>query len=130
MTGAIPFILMHLAAFSVLTVPFHWEYVLLAVASYYLRMFGVVAGYHRYFSHRSFQLNRFWQFALAFLAETTAQKGVLWWAAHHRYHHQHSDRPTYVHSPLQHGFFYAHVGWIFDAKNSETMLERIPDFAK
>ena len=49
---------------------------------YVARMFAVTAGYHRYFSHRSYRLGRFSQFLLAFAAQTSAQKGVLWWAAH------------------------------------------------
>jgi stearoyl-CoA desaturase (delta-9 desaturase) len=69
------------------------------------------------------------QFLLAFLAETSAQKGVLWWAAHHRMHHKLSDQPGDVHSPVQNGFLYAHLGWLFDNTN-ETRWEKIRDFAK
>jgi stearoyl-CoA desaturase (delta-9 desaturase) len=60
---------------------------------------GVTAGYHRYFSHRTYKTSRVFQFLLAFLAETTAQKGVLWWASHHRNHHKHSDQVGDTHSP-------------------------------
>ena len=81
-------------------------------ASYLLRMFGVTAGYHRYFGHRSYKLGRAAQFAMAFLAQTSAQKGALWWAAHHRLHHRESDRERDVHSPSRRGFWWAHVGWV------------------
>ena len=64
-------------------------------------MFGVTAGYHRYFSHRSYKLGRVAQFLMAVLAQTSGQKGVLWWAAHHRDHHRHSDTPRDVHSPRE-----------------------------
>jgi stearoyl-CoA desaturase (delta-9 desaturase) len=50
------------------------EWVLLAVASYYVRMFGVTAGYRRYFSHRSYKTSRVFQVLLAVLAMTSAQK--------------------------------------------------------
>lgn len=90
--------LLHLGALAVFWVPFSWPLVGLAAASYVVRMFGVTAGYHRYFSHRSFKLARAPQFALAVLAQTSGQKGVLWWAAHHRDHHRHADRPSDVHS--------------------------------
>jgi stearoyl-CoA desaturase (delta-9 desaturase) len=90
MSTMLPFVLMHAAALLVLTVPFTPSLFLWLFGSYFLRMFAVTGGYHRYFSHRSYKLNRFWQFAMAFLAETSAQKGVLWWAAHHRDHHLHS----------------------------------------
>jgi stearoyl-CoA desaturase (delta-9 desaturase) len=78
--------------------------------SYLVRMFGITAGYHRYFSHRSFKLGRAAQLMLAILAQTSAQKGVLWWAAHHRDHHRHADTDGDVHSPRR-GFWWAHVGW-------------------
>ena len=58
---------------------------------YFGRAFFVTAAYHRYFSHKAYRLNRFWQFVFAFQAEATAQKGVLWWAANHRHHHRSSD---------------------------------------
>ncbi len=108
----LPFAFMHLATLLVFTVPFQPSWLLWLVGSYTLRMFAVTAGYHRYFSHRSFKLNRFWQFVLAFLAQTSGQKGVLWWAAHHRDHHLHSDREADLHSPVHEGFWWSHLGWI------------------
>jgi len=98
--------------------------------SYFLRMFGVTAGYHRYFSHRSFKLNRFWQFWLAFLAQTSGQKGALWWAAHHRDHHLHSDRKEDLHSPVHEGFWWSHLGWILSDEYNNYDPKRIADFSK
>lgn len=102
----------------------------LALGLYVLRMFGVTAGYHRYFSHRSFKTSRAGQFLLAVLAMSSAQKSVLWWAALHRHHHRHSDQEDDVHSPLHRGFLYSHVLWIFDHKHAETRLDEVPDLAK
>src|ERR1017187_2416337 len=93
----IPFYLMHASVLLAFVVPFRWSMLLWLAGSYFLRMFVVTAGYHRYFSHRAFRLNRFWQFVLAFMAQTSTQKGVLWWAAHHRDHHLASDRKADVH---------------------------------
>lgn len=93
------------------------------------RMFFVTAGYHRYFSHRSFTLKRVYQFILAFLAMMGVQKGVLWWAALHRMHHLHSDTPEDIHSPRR-GFWWSHVGWILCDKYKKTRFEFIQDFAK
>lgn len=101
----------------------------MCVASYYVRMFGVTAGFHRYFSHRTYRLNRFWQFAMAFLAMTAAQKGVLWWAANHRHHHKYSDQPEDIHSPVQRGFWWSHIGWIL-AESKGTDYSRIGDLTK
>lgn len=93
-------------------------------------MFGVTAGYHRYFSHRSYKTGRIFQFLLALLAMSSAQKGVLWWAAHHRDHHRFSDTPWDVHSPVRGGFWHSHLLWILDANNDPTDLGKIKDLAR
>src|SRR6476646_3661151 len=80
-------------------VPFSWRWVLLALVLYAARMLLLSAAYHRYFAHRSYKTGRVFQFILAFLTGTCAQRGALWWAANHRHHHAHSDRPTDIHSP-------------------------------
>lgn len=102
----------------------------LFVASFLLRKFGITAGYHRYFSHRTYKTNRVGQFALACLGCSAAQKGPLWWAGHHRSHHQYSDAPEDLHSPMQKGVWYAHMGWILDTKYDETNFKIIHDFAR
>ncbi len=128
---SIPFLAVHLVALAAVVVgPFSWGLLALAVGSYYLRMFGITAGYHRYFSHRSYRTGRTFQFVLAVLGATTTQKGVLWWAAHHRDHHRFSDQPEDIHSPVQRGFWWSHVGWILSRRYSATKLDRIKDFAR
>lgn len=125
-----PFWAIHAACLAAFFLPFHWYWVGLAVAFYYIRMFGVTAGYHRYFSHRSYKLHRVTQFLMAFLAESSAQKGVLWWASHHRVHHATSDTPADIHSPIQKGFWWAHVGWVLSGQYDEYDEALIRDFAK
>ncbi len=124
------FLLIHLAALGVFAVGFSWLGVALCIGSYYLRMFAVTAGFHRYFSHRTYRLPRVPQFLLAFLGQTAAQKGVLWWSSNHRHHHKYSDRPEDIHSPLQGGFWWAHMGWILSPDYERTDLSRVPDLAK
>ena len=125
--STIPFIVLHASVLLVLTVPFSLSMVWWLVGSYYLRMFGVTGGYHRYFSHRSFKLNRFWQFCMAFLAQTSMQKGALWWAAHHRDHHLYSDRKEDLHSPVHEGFWWSHLGWILSDEYDTYDPKRIAD---
>lgn len=128
--ASVSFLLLHAGALGVLLVPFRWELALFAVGSYLLRMFAITAGYHRYFSHRTFKTTRLFQFLLAFLAQTTGQKGVLWWAAHHRHHHGHADLPSDVHSPLRHGFFWSHVGWVLADTYDHFDPKLVPDLYK
>lgn len=111
----LPFFLFHLTPIAAFFVDFKWSYVLLAVVMYYARMFFVTGFYHRYFSHRGFKArNRFVQFMMGFLGATCLQQGPIWWARHHRHHHKYSDTEMDLHSPLQLGFWQAHVGWIFN----------------
>ncbi len=128
---SIPFLLIHLVALvGAIYVGFSWKLLLLALAFYVLRMFGVTAGYHRYFSHRTFRTSRAFQLVLALLAQSSAQKGALWWASHHRLHHKKSDLPGDVHSVKLDGFFWAHVGWIISKEHEGTDMARVNDLAR
>jgi stearoyl-CoA desaturase (delta-9 desaturase) len=126
---AVPFVLVHLSCLAAFWTGVTWQALAICVGLYWLRIFAIGAGYHRYFSHRAFSTSRVFQFVLAFLAQTTAQNSVLWWAALHRRHHLYSDTAEDTHSPRRRGFFYAHVGWIFDAKHTKTDLVRVSDLA-
>jgi stearoyl-CoA desaturase (delta-9 desaturase) len=105
------------------------EAVLLCAVTYAARVFGITAGYHRYFAHKSFKTSRAFQFLLAVLGCTATQKGPLWWCGTHRRHHATTDREGDPHSPRQ-GFWYAHQGWIFDPRWGGTPIELIRDFAR
>jgi stearoyl-CoA desaturase (delta-9 desaturase) len=70
------------------------------------------------------------QFLIAFLGQTSAQRGAIWWAAVHRHHHLHSDTPEDVHSPGLFGFWYSHFGWIFNPKNREPNPETVRDLTQ
>jgi stearoyl-CoA desaturase (delta-9 desaturase) len=97
---------------------------------YLVRMVVVTAGYHRYFAHRTFKISRAFQFLLAVGAQSAAQKNVLWWAGHHRWHHKNSDGERDVHSPKRRGCFFAHIGWLFTDAWSRTDPELVPDLYK
>ncbi len=126
----LPFVLTHLVCLAAIWTGVSAPTLLLCVALYVIRMFGVTAGYHRYFSHRSFKTSRPVQFLLALLAQSSAQRGILWWAAKHRHHHRYSDTELDVHSPAQHGFWYSHLGWIFRPQHDETDYEAVGDLAR
>ena len=122
--STIPFILVHLGCFAAIWTGVTWHALAICITLYWLRIFAIGAGYHRYFSHRSYSTSRAFQFVLAFMSQTTTQKSVIWWASKHRHHHLYSDTGHDVHSPRHHGFIYSHLGWIFSRKHDE------PDFAK
>lgn len=126
---SIPFILVHIACVMVIWAGISWVAIIALLLTYSIRMFGIVAGYHRYFSHRTYKTTRIFQFLMAYLGTSAAQKGPLWWAAHHRHHHKHSDTDEDVHSPRK-GFIWSHVGWILCDKYKCTHLKLVKDLNK
>ncbi len=128
--SAIPFVLVHLACFGAIWTGVTLEAAAIGVGLYWLRIFAIGAGFHRYFSHRAYETSRVFQFVLAFLSQTTAQRSVLWWAANHRDHHLYSDTELDVHSPRHSGFLYSHLGWIFSRRHAGTNFARVADLAR
>jgi stearoyl-CoA desaturase (delta-9 desaturase) len=126
--AAIPFFLVHLLPLGAFFVQVTWKDWVLCGVLYVTRMFCITAGYHRYFSHRTYKMGRVAQFVMAFGGTTAVQKGPLWWASHHRAHHRFTDLDDDVHSPRD-GFWWSHVGWILSTKYKETDLDGIKDFA-
>ncbi|MBW3535728.1 MAG: fatty acid desaturase [Gemmatimonadetes bacterium] len=128
--AAIPFLIVHLVCFAAIWTGVTVQALIIAAVLYFVRMWALTAGYHRYFSHRSYKTSRVFQFVMAFLGQTSAQRGVLWWSSLHRHHHLHSDTEHDVHSPRHQGFLHSHVGWIFNPKRSKADYDAIPDLTK
>jgi len=124
------FILLHLGCVLIFWAGFSWVALAALAISYLVRMFGITAGFHRYFSHRTFKTSRVFQFVLAWLGTSSAQKGPLWWAAHHRHHHKYSDTEKDVHSPARRGFWWSHVGWILSNRFKDTNRKLVKDLLK
>jgi stearoyl-CoA desaturase (Delta-9 desaturase) len=130
LSSEIGFVVVHLLPLAALftgATLFDW---LVCIFLYVFRMFWVTGGYHRYFSHKSYKTSRWFQAVIAFMAQTSAQKGALWWASHHRVHHRHSDQPEDPHSMKLYGFWHSHVGWIVGPDHKETNYKVIADYAK
>ncbi len=128
---SIPYWGLHLgAAYGIYALGVSWSALGWTAAMYAVRMFFITGVYHRYFSHRTYKTSRWFQFVLAFCAQATAQKGVLWWAGHHRRHHKHSDTELDVHSPLFGGFWWSHMGWMIGRDFEGTDQVVVKDFMK
>jgi stearoyl-CoA desaturase (delta-9 desaturase) len=128
--ASVPYAFMHLACLAVFWTGVSADALLVCFVSYAVRMFGVTAAYHRYFSHRSYKTSRVFQFLLALLATSSAQLGPLWWAATHRHHHATSDTQADPHSPRHYGFLWAHMGWFLHPGNRHDSHTVIRDYAK
>jgi len=129
-TRNLPFLSLHLACLAVFFVPATPLAVVLCAGLYFVRMFGITAGYHRYFSHRSYKTSRWFQFVLACLGCSAMQKGPLWWTAHHREHHRHSDTTEDPHSPRVNSFWWSHIGWILARDYEQTNWPIIRDWSR
>lgn len=126
----IGFLLIHLSPLLMIWTGVTWFDFTLAISLYFIRMFFVTGAYHRYFAHTTYKTSRVFQFFLAFMAETSLQKGILHWAANHRIHHKYSDTPKDPHSKKIYGFWYSHVGWIIGPDFKKTRFDLIQEFAK
>jgi stearoyl-CoA desaturase (delta-9 desaturase) len=104
-----------------------WTDLVLALIFYFGSGMGVTIGYHRLFTHGSFRANRGLKIALAVAGSLAVEGPVIRWVADHRRHHAFSDREGDPHSPwrfgdsvsgLTKGFFFAHIGWLFDPEHT------------
>ncbi len=121
---------MHLLVLLVFVVGWSPVAVIVAALLYFIRMFAITGFYHRYFSHRTFKTSRAMQFVMGVMGNSAAQRGPLWWAAHHRHHHRHSDTDEDIHSPIAHGFYVSHIGWLTTREAFPTNFESVPDLVK
>lgn len=124
------FVLIHLGAAAAIWCGVSPIALILCLSFYLIRMFAITAGFHRLFSHRSYKTSRVFQFIIAFIGTSSAQKGPLWWAASHRHHHRHSDTEKDLHSPGIHGLWWAHAGWVLSEEHDEADIHTVADLAK
>jgi stearoyl-CoA desaturase (delta-9 desaturase) len=124
------FILLHAACLSVLFTGTDARALILCGAVYLVQMFGITAGFHRCLSHRSFKTSRWFQFVLACLGCSAAQAGPSWWAARHRHHHRAADTAADLHSPVAHGFWWSHSGWILSTDSDGTDAGAVKDLRR
>ncbi len=92
---------------------------------YFFTTLGVTIGYHRMLTHNGFKAPE-WMRALILICGTMAWEGSpVQWVSTHVKHHAHSDEDDDPHTPL-HGFWHAHMGWLFASKNFPTAQEYAP----
>ncbi len=106
-----------------------WTSAILCLVLFSGRGWFITAGFHRYFSHRSYRIGRVGQFLLAFGGTSAAQHGPLWWASHHRIHHRFTEGENDPHSPSK-GLLWSHMGWVVCAKHQKPDRSIMKDFSK
>lgn len=100
---------------------------MLMVGMYLAVGMSICAGYHRFFSHKSYEASPVIQVFFAIFGALAAQNSILWWSSSHRVHHKHVDHDWDPYN-IQRGFWWAHIFWIF-FKNEERdgTFENSPD---
>ena len=91
---------------------------------------GVTIGYHRLLSHRSFRVPLWLEHFFATCGALSCQHGPIDWAGLHRHHHKYSDTDADHHNSNK-GFWWSHMGWMFDAIPAMKEVPRMAgDLAK
>ncbi len=100
-----------------------WRDIAILVVGYVLTCLGISIGFHRLFTHRSYETYRPIRYGLAALGSMAVQGPVIRWVSDHRKHHNFADREGDPHSPHAGfgdgvrgriaGLWHAHVGWLF-----------------
>lgn len=124
------FTALHLAAMlAFLPQFFSWSAVGVMFFLYWVTAsLGICLGYHRYLTHRSFEIPKWLGYFFAFCGALACENGPCKWVAQHRMHHAHSDQPLDPHSPLR-GFFWAHFGWMV-YRNHYDDPKKIAEYSK
>lgn len=72
---------------------------------------GITVGFHRLFTHRSFDTYKPIEWLFAIVGNMAGQGSLYYWVSEHRKHHQFSDQPGDPHSPHPRQFWHAHLYW-------------------
>lgn len=101
-----------------------WTDIGILVFFYAISGFGVTVGFHRLFTHRSFETSEPMRVAFAIAGSMSIEGSVITWVADHRKHHAFADEEGDPHSPHHgheggalHGLWHAQVGWMIDGRS-------------
>lgn len=109
------------------------------LVSYVLTAGGITLGYHRLFTHRSFQTSAPMRAVLAIIGSMALEGSVITWVADHRKHHTFTDQEGDPHSPhlagpgfggAIRGLWHAHMGWLFESVGQAEQERYAPDLLK
>lgn len=136
----VPMVALVAAIIMLWGVAFNWIYLGLMIGMYILTGLGITIGYHRLFTHKSFDTTPFGTWLFGVLGSMAAEGSVIDWVSWHRRHHQHSDEQGDPHSPYTHdhgdtlkgffiGFWHSHIGWFVRLVPSQYR-SYVPDLLK
>ena len=129
-SNATRIILFHLSVVLVFISGYSFTALITFLVLFLVRLFVITGFFHRYYSHRSYQTSRWFQFLLTFIGTSAGQQGPLSWATSHITHHQHADAEDDPHSPVLNSGFYAHIGWLLQKDALSTNDKIVKPFTK
>lgn len=100
-----------IALYGAMTTELQTKTLIWTVIYYFATGMGITAGYHRYWSHRSYQASYPLQVVLALLGGGAIQGSIKWWSRGHRAHHRWTDTDKDPYSAHR-GFIFSHFGWM------------------
>ncbi len=105
-----------------------WEPTLCLVLFFSIGM-SIGAGYHRYFSHRAYEMHPAAETFFLLFGSLALQNSVLIWARDHRNHHRYLDTEHDPYSVTR-GFWWAHIFWMFHKDDASRGFANVPDLLK
>lgn len=109
---------------------FSWTALAVAVFLWWLAgSIGIGIGYHRLLTHRGFKTPKWFEYFLTFCGTLAIEGGPIAWVATHRIHHAYTERDGDPHSP-RHGFWWAHIGWIFEGHSLDRNIVATVHYAQ
>jgi sn-1 stearoyl-lipid 9-desaturase len=107
----LPLWIFSLVAIYFLITNFQWTHIWYTLLGLYVPgIVGNTIGFHRYLTHQSFEVNKFWHYTFILLGSLTGQGSAIFWTALHLHHHRNSDNNLDVHSPNR-GFLHSFILW-------------------
>jgi stearoyl-CoA desaturase (delta-9 desaturase) len=89
---------------------------------------SITAGYHRLFSHRSYEAPWLTKLIFLLIGASAYQGSALKWSSDHRRHHTFEDTEKDPYG-INKGFWHAHMGWLFK-KEIVSQPVKAPDLEK
>ncbi len=99
--------------------------IIAAVILFFFTGMSITAGYHRLWSHKTYDANIIVRVILAIGGAMALQNSILHWSSDHRVHHRHvddNDRDPYS---AKRGLWFAHIGWML----REYQTNRYADYS-
>ena len=94
---------------------FTWSALAFFLVTYIIGGLSITVGYHRLYAHKAYSANPFFEWCILIGSSLSFEMSALNWSHDHRIHHNHVDTDKDPYS-IKKGFWYAHIGWLFDYK--------------